>query len=153
MTSPLHAAICRRGHVFTQHIVYEDRSPPKRCDTCGAEVLRQCERCNELIPGAFVGVEYEIPRFCGECASPFPWLDRKGRIWQLQNLLDDEDLDEADRLKVSEDLDALLDPGIGDDEQKRRWERVRTLAPGLMKSGSAIIETVMSAVIRAQLGV
>ena len=40
----------------------------------------------------------------------------------------------------------------GEEEQRQRWERVGKLAPGLMAAGERIIETVVSAAIKAQLG-
>jgi hypothetical protein len=70
-------------------------------------------------------------------------------------MLDDEDLDDADELAVREQLRALADPNLEEDDERKRWERVRQLAPGLWeKSGArAIIETVASAAIRRHLGI
>src|SRR5690606_36950705 len=98
------------------------------------------------------GASYSPPEFCFSCGSPFPWATRQARIYELQNLLDEEDLDEADRLTVSEQLSALQDPDLDEAEQVERWSRIKKLSPGLMASGQRIIETVVTAAVKAQLG-
>lgn len=95
---------------------------------------------------------YRPPEFCFSCGAPFPWASRQARIYELQNLLDEEQLDEVDRLTVTEHLNALLDPDLDEGEQVERWGRVKRLAPGLMASGQRIIETVVSTAVKAQLG-
>jgi hypothetical protein len=92
------------------------------------------------------------PRFCDKCGTPFPWLDRRGRIYELQNMLDRETLGPADALTVREQLEALLDADLSEQEQRQRWERVRRLAPGLWSSGQNILETVMGAETKYELG-
>ena len=70
----------------------------ERCPTCGANVLTGCPKCRTRIRGyyhvpgvtSFTG-DYTPPRFCDSCGAPFPWLDRQGRIFELENMLDDED--------------------------------------------------------------
>lgn len=81
-----------------------------------------------------------------------PWASRQARIYELENLLDEEALDEADRLTVSEQLAALRDPDLAEAEQIERWKRIKKVAPGLMTSGQRIIETVVTAAAKAQLG-
>jgi hypothetical protein len=99
-------------------------------------------------------MKVSAPDFCDKCGAPHPWLSREGRIYLLQNLLDDEQLDPATELEIREQLAILSDPDIGEDEQRERWERVRKLAPAFWdKSGArAILETVVSAGIKAALG-
>lgn len=154
------AAICRRGHVQTEDLTHGEVGD--RCPTCGAKVLTSCPACSTRIRGYYhvpgviaLGTEYKAPRFCDACGKPFPWLDRQGRIFELENMLDDEDLDAAAELAVREQLTALANPDLDENDERRRWERVRRLAPGLWeKSGArAIIETVVSAGVRAQLGI
>jgi hypothetical protein len=77
-------------------------------------------------------------------------VDRQGRLWQLENLLEDESLPENDQLIVREQLEAL---GAGDEhDQERRWTRIKALAPGLIDTGRAIVVTVTSAAIQRQIG-
>jgi hypothetical protein len=96
---------------------------------------------------------YEPPHFCHSCGAPFPWASRQARIWELNNILDEEDLDDASRLIVEEQLQALQDPDLDEREAIQRWEKVSKLAPGVMESGRRIVETVVSAAVKAQLGI
>jgi hypothetical protein len=153
------AAICRRGHVETTDI--RNSEVPKRCPECGAEVLTACPSCGHRIRGyrSVPGVvdltgQYARPDFCDECSTPFPWVTRQGRIYELMNLLDQEDLDAATELEVREQLEALADSEIDDAEAKRRWQRVKKGAPGLWEKSGArnILETVVSAAIKGGLG-
>src|SRR3712207_6503625 len=111
------AAICKRGHVQTTDITGAEVG--EKCPTCGSKVLTACPGCDGRIRGYYdvPGVVdltggYTPPRFCDLCGRPFPWLDREGRIFLLENMLDDEDLDGADELAVREQLRALADPDL-----------------------------------------
>ena len=153
------AAVCKRGHVETSDIQLRGGAVSDRCAECGAKVLTGCPNCGTRIRGRYrsdvmIGGGYEPPQFCDNCGAPFPWVDRQGRIYQLENMLDDEDLDPATELSVREQLEALRDPDLSEEEQRKRWERVRKGAPGLWeKSGArSILESVVSAAIRSQLG-
>jgi hypothetical protein len=97
------AAICRRGHVQTIDLTHSEVG--ERCPTCGAKVLTACPTCQARIRGHYhipgvvhLDSGYTPHRFCDSCGKPFPWLDRQGRIFELENMLDDEDLDDADEL-------------------------------------------------------
>lgn len=150
------AAVCRRGHAYSDNITRTQGA--EKCSTCGAKILTACPGCDDIIRGEYyvegisaIGFRYTPPEFCHSCGKPYPWASRQARIWELRNLLDEEDLDEADRLTVSEQLDALLDPDLSEEEQAERWARVKKIAPGFMKSGQKIMESVMTAAIKAQL--
>ena len=92
--------------------------------------------------------------FAHDCGSPFPWVGRQGRIHELENLLDAEDLDPADELVVREQLRALASEDLDVEEQTRRWKRVKKLAPGLLQKAGAqrIFESVATAAVPQQLG-
>ncbi len=151
------AAICRRGHWISFDI---SRRSADFCPKCGAAVITACDSCGtgllgvEINPDVLIigGEAPDPPRFCEKCAAPFPWLDREGRIHELQNRLEREELDPATTLTVREQLDALLDPELTEQEQQQRWERVRRLAPGLWSRSQNILESVVSATIKQQLG-
>jgi hypothetical protein len=105
------AAICRRGHVASTDIQLSPQLASSMCGTCGAEILRACPECNNMIRGRYyvpavigVGYEYSPPDFCEDCGAPFPWLSRQGRIYLLENMLDEEAIDGASRLEVQEQL-------------------------------------------------
>jgi hypothetical protein len=95
---------------------------------------------------------WERPDFCHECGAAFPWADRQARIYELQNKLDREQLDEGTRLKVREQLDALADPDLNEEEAVRRWDRVHELAPGLWERGQGIITDLATAYMKTKLG-
>jgi hypothetical protein len=152
------AAVCRRGHVESEVVEYAGAGEiPNRCARCGAEVLTACPSCETRIRGAQGGVygAYSPPDFCDNCAAPFPWVSRQGRIYELMNLLDEEDLDPATELEVREQLEALTNPDIDEVEAERRWKRVREKAPAFWaKSGAQrILETVVTAAIKRQLDI
>lgn len=151
------AAVCRRGHIATNRIEYSEAPPPKRCAECGAEVMTECPHCSYRIRGAavgFHGADEAPPDFCDKCGGPFPWLSRQGLIYQLENMLDDEDLDPATKLEVREQLEALTSPDLDDEEQLRRWAKVKELAPTMWEKSGAqrILESVVSAAVKGTLG-
>jgi len=149
------AAICKRGHVISGAIT-PSAEIQSHCHRCGASVLTACENCGHRLRGRAqnVGGNLKVPEFCDSCGAPHPWLSREGRIYLLENLLDEEGLDPATELEVREQLKALMDSSLSTEDQQRRWEKVKRLAPGFWdKSGArTILETVVSAGIKAALG-
>lgn len=151
------AAVCRRGHVDV--IDASLKAPSSHCSTCGAEVLTGCSSCGHRIrgryrvPGVIGGGSYSPPSFCDGCGSPFPWAGRKARVYQLQNLLDEEELDSAAELVVREQLQALLDPDLDDADQARRWKRVKAAAPGFLDRAATqpIVQSLLSAWLKQEL--
>ncbi len=99
--------------------------------------------------------DYEPPQFCADCGTPFPWVGRQGRIYELMNRLDEEQLDAATELAVREQLEALTSHDLDEDEELRRWERIRKLAPEFWAKAGAqtILTTVVTAVLKDRLGV
>jgi hypothetical protein len=151
------AAICKRGHVETSNI--ERRPINERCAECGARILTQCPSCNfrirgyHLIPGVVHG-SYTKPDFCDHCGAAFPWVDRKGRIYELQNRLDDEALDSGTELLVREQLEALINPDLDEADQVKRWGRIKTAAPEflLRAATNPIVTSLLTAEAKKQLG-
>lgn len=103
------------------------------------------------MPGVLVAAPWTPSDFCHMCGSPFPWASRQARIYELQNILDEQDLDEATRLEVSEQLEALATQDLNEEEQVERWQKVRELSPALFESGRKIMESVMTAAIKASM--
>lgn len=70
-------------------------------------------------------------------------------------MLDEEQLDPAARLEAQEQLEALTNPDLDEEEQTRRWRRFKELAPDLWEKSGArtIFESVISAGVRAGLGI
>lgn len=149
------ATVCRRGHVYDSGD--QPMPPTERCAECGARLLSTCPTCEAPIRGRFREPRttyfdaWNPSNFCHSCGAPFPWASREARIYELLNLLDEQELDEPTRLTVSEQLDALRNPDLGEDEQLDRWRRVKALAPGLMDAGQRILESIMAAWIKREL--
>jgi hypothetical protein len=106
------------------------------------------------IPGVYYSQTYTPPKFCHACGSPYPWAGRQERVYQLQNLLDEEHLDEADALMVREQLDALLNPDLDEKEQAKRWKRIATAAPGFLEKASTnpIVTSLLTVWLRKEIG-
>jgi hypothetical protein len=147
-------AVCVRGHVESEAVEYANEIPP-RCAECGAKVITQCPSCSQRIRGTASGFYggYSPPDFCDHCSAPFPWVSRQGRVYELMNLLDEEDLDPATELEVREQLEALTQPDVSEQEAARRWAKVKEKAPTLWEKSGAqrIIETLVTAAIKSQL--
>jgi len=97
--------------------------------------------------------DFSPPYFCDKCGAAHRWLSRQGRIYMLQNLLDEQTLDAATRLEVQEQLRALTQPDLPEDEPQRRCEKVGRLAPARWNSEPAqtVLDTVVSAGMKAAL--
>jgi hypothetical protein len=153
------AAICRRGHVESSVLTDPSVILP-RCSECGAKVLMACESCGGRIRGSyhptgrvFISDPYDPPNFCDVCGTPHPWASREVRFFELENLLEEEDLDPATQLKVRDELEQLrVDPLEEEATELERWVRVKKLAPGFYAAGERIIESVVTAAVKAQLG-
>lgn len=157
----MRAAVCRRGHVVTSKIDLNDPYPDDtKCVACGADVLIGCLSCGQRIRGDWIVLlsirSAEKPIFCDGCGAAHPWATRAERIFELENLLDQENLDEADRLFVHDRLRELRE-GEGLDEKRERqlWSQIRDRAGKFLKAEPVqkIVETLVSAVVRHQLGI
>jgi hypothetical protein len=150
--------VCRRGHVATR-IVSE--KPSDRCSHCGAPVLTACPQCGNRIRGVYItpgvinlGQTYTPPDFCDRCGSALPWAGRQARVYELQNLLDEEQLDSATELTVREQLEALTDPELDEAEQAKRWRRIKSAAPGFLEKAATqpIVMSLATAWIKKEAG-
>jgi hypothetical protein len=151
------AAVCRRGHTSSSVLEISEGPVPQRCARCGAAVLSACPSCGYRLRGGVPGVigfKFTPADFCDRCGTPLPWASRQARLYELENvLMESPDLTEADRLTISEQIEALtsIDP---DDEpaQVERWQRIKRVAPALLGSGRAILVSVTTAAVQKQLG-
>jgi hypothetical protein len=153
------AAVCKRGHLITQDATDYPATP--RCKECGAKVITTCPSCGDIVRGyhdvpyGYLDMrDYSPPTFCHNCGDPYPWAGRQARIDELQNRLDDQELDPADELVVREQLEALLDPDLDEEEQAKMWRRIAAKAPGfLQKAGvDRIVASLATAWIRKEAG-
>jgi hypothetical protein len=134
-----------------------DDPPPAKCGRCGAPVLVACSACGARIRGSAVGfgTGWSPADFCHDCGSPQPWASRRARLYELENILEEAgDLSDADRLTLREQLEALREnPDEDEDEQTKRWQRVKGVAPSLLDAGLQIFVSVASATVQQKLGV
>lgn len=156
------AAICRRGHVEHSSLdpTRERASIAEKCPSCGSDVLTACPNCNLRIrgrlhsPGVVSMTPYPRPSFCDGCGAAYPWATRIERIYELENLLDQEEIDQADRVVIQADLARLRTEDLSASDEKRVWERIKSRAGSALTSGPVqrVMEGVVSAAIRSQLG-
>jgi hypothetical protein len=150
------AAVCRRGHVATGNTA--EHEVPARCSKCGANVLTACASCGtrirgwHVVPGVVGGSPYKPPEFCDSCGSPHPWASRQARLWELENLLEGEEISDADRLMIREQIEQLQNPDLDEREQAEHWTRIRKAAGAFKGPALAIFESVTTAAIKAHMG-
>lgn len=127
------AIICRRGHVIEEGLDPNEISQmdDSRCSTCGANTLKACTKCNQRLKGRYYSPivvsfqDFQPKPFCDSCGSAMPWASRQERIWELQNILDENQLDEVEKLKISELLDALNNYDIDDATESDIWVKIK----------------------------
>jgi hypothetical protein len=118
------AAICKRGHVFSGDLEYED-AVADRCSECGAEVLTTWAGRKERIRELQNALEEESD------------LDEATKLWVSEQLAPLQNLEFTD-----------------EKAQKRLWENLREHAPQLWKHERTqrIIDTLISAGVKSAIG-
>jgi hypothetical protein len=155
------AAVCRRGHAASTElnplqVIWQGAA---NCPTCGARVLVGCETCGLRIRGRYfiqgvwgsgnVAPEWERPSFCDECGSAHPWATREERIFELENILDQEGIDEADRVFIHDRLADLRDDGIDEKRERQLWTQIRQRSAAFLTSEP--VQKIAVALITAQM--
>jgi hypothetical protein len=154
------ALVCKRGHTKSWDVAALPAEPLGFCQKCGAALIVRCPQCGirirglDFYPGVLAIPRYNPPRFCDECGEPMPWAGRQERFYQLENILDQQDIDENDRLLVREDLRRLQESAdLSSAEQLELWRRIKSRAPGVLSDlGWKIAQTVMEAAIKTKIG-
>jgi hypothetical protein len=94
--------------------------------------------------------------FCWRCGRPHPWATREQLIGKLHSLVDDQgdDLGEAERQAVNERLAVLVesDSEVSNEERVRAGLLIRRLAPKMWEAALPVLQSVLAAEIRRQLG-
>jgi hypothetical protein len=151
------AAVCRRGHVKTERLKPSDyHADDEKCTKCGATVLVGCANCGLRIRGAYFAdlADYALPSFCDGCGVAHPWATREQRIYELENILDEEDIDEANRVFIHDRLRELREAEDLDVKREQQlWAQIKDRSGRFLNSPSvqSIIGTVVAAGIRQQL--
>jgi len=76
-----------------------------------------CPNCELRLRGYYhrpmvVSNRYKRPSFCDGCGIAYPWATREERIYELENLLDEADIDEADRVVIQDQLQRVRNAGL-----------------------------------------
>jgi hypothetical protein len=159
------AAVCKQqGHVAAKWVspletpfippgIIRDETP-RYCIHDGSPIIIQCEKCNNKIPCMLQDGAWEAASFCWNCGQPHSWATREERVQKLYSLIDHEDLDEADRLTVVEQLALLAAPEdeVPDDRRLHAGEKIRQLAPKAWEAGLPVLQGLLTAKLKRDLG-
>ena len=156
------ATVCRRGHA-EEDTLTEARTLDVLgfCAECGAQILSRCAACGIRIRGRYhdpglTDLDPFIPSpFCDGCGEPYPWTTMQDRIYQLENLLDEEDIDDSTKLLVRDDLERLRVGGaeLDQDSQLAIWRRIKGRAPGLLAGAAwSVGQSLFNAYLKQKLG-
>lgn len=144
------ALVCKRGHVARASVSVREPVDNKdeKCSGCGAPVLLGCPGCGQRIRGWYYGVmdmTYTPPKFCDGCGMAMPWATRKERIYELENILDQAEINEGERLFISERLRELHDMDGSDlKKQAKIWQAMGKISsifvtnPAVMRIGEGL---------------
>lgn len=132
--------VCSRdGHLL-------DSPEGQYCPEHGSRVFEKCPTCDahwSVIRGA---------HFCTNCAHPAPWVSRDERIRWLRDRVSDYHKDPAEVVKLQAMLDKLAQMDPDDANTLVGWDQLKKAVPKLLEVAGPILESVMSASIRAKLG-
>lgn len=151
------ATVCSDGHPQDALRTSRPTGDLGRCGQCGEDILANCQECGIRIRGIGGGADvageaYMPPEFCDECGAPHPWASREALVGRLQNLLKKQSATSEELRRISADLDRLRDPGVGEHDQIKIVERVRRTVPGLIRTGTPILQAVLTSEAKRKLG-
>ena len=127
------AIVCRRGHVLSsanspKELVAESA---QKCTTCGANNIKSCSECNTRIRGHYFAplvisfAEFVPDNFCDFCGKAFPWASQQARIWELENVLDEQCLNENDRQQISFQLEMIASGKLQESDEINAWNKIK----------------------------
>jgi hypothetical protein len=73
----------------------------------------------------------------------------------LENRLDAEDIDDSDRVFISEQISRLTNPDFTTEDEKRIWQRIKDKAGAALAAPAVrqMIEGIATKLIREQIGI
>jgi hypothetical protein len=150
------ALVCRRGHVLDPAVrPAESIDLEQSCTECGAAVLVGCTNRALRIRGVTGTVvswdTYKPPGFCDGCGGAHPWATREQRIYELENILDQGEIEDADRLFLHARLADLRAQDGSNAKEERLWGSVAQRGKALVSNPAAqnIISGLVSAYLKA----
>jgi hypothetical protein len=140
----------------------EDVDADQKCAKCGAAVLLGCTACGMRIRGGYFvpGVigfssKYKPPAFCDGCGAAHPWASRQERIYELENILDEQpEIDEADKIFLHERLAELRAMDGSDAKaEERLWKIISQRSHAFVQNPAVrrIAENLVTQAVRAWL--
>lgn len=104
------ALICENGHLINGDYHTNPSNNQPFCSKCGAPTIHECPHCHKEIPGNYTvefgyAIPWEIPKYCGHCGKPFPWI---------QSALESASLIIKEETELSEDLRDLANESLPD---------------------------------------
>lgn len=164
------AQICLSGHLINDRSREHPEDNEDFCASCGEKTIRVCPVCRHEIRGACTVIYAdatptdavsaddagyfpleEIPAFCTNCGSPFPWTEMKKR--EFFTIIDETKSvrkPEREKLKLSiEDLIKGINVQLGSTRLKLFLQKAGQEAAETLKS---LLISFLSAAIRKQIG-
>jgi len=128
------AQICLNGHVINLCARIEPAFSQRFCDRCGAATITRCQKCDDHIPGAYIGGggydagSFSVPAFCSNCGAPYPWTEK--RLEAARELVAElEGLTEDEKAALAKDLDDIIADTPKTTVAATRWKKA------LLKAG------------------
>lgn len=157
------ALICKRGHVLNSGLSPEklNEIQPSKCSSCGARVLSKCPKCSFRLKGTYFSpavIDFQIfepNNFCDNCGSAMPWATRQERIWEIQNLLEEENLSAEESLRLNEYLEQLVNVDLEKSDEVKLWLKVKEIVGAAFDNPSiqSIVSDVASSYVKAKMGI
>lgn len=120
-------------------------------------VLRECPTCRVALRGddSLIATPWKPADFCWSCGMSLPWVSRRGIVYAIQNMLDEQQLVEGDRRQLEEQLGSLLETpseAAIERRQQRALEMLRRLAPAAWEKAWPVAAAILTAEVKRQLG-
>lgn len=107
------AQICLNGHLINSYYQDSPHNNQKYCDKCGEKTITECPDCGEAIKGKYhydniaTLSEYEVPSYCHNCGSPYPWTTKK--IMAAKEYVDFmEELSSEEKEALKKNIDDII---------------------------------------------
>ena len=107
------ALICLNGHIVTSDIETFPEKVVTHCSRCGEKTISKCPSCGAKIrgyhhtPGVVAVYTPELPLFCWNCGSPYPWTVKKQKA--LNDIIDNiKKLSDSEKEELKKAVDDLV---------------------------------------------
>ncbi|WP_231296902.1 DUF2321 domain-containing protein [Mammaliicoccus sciuri] len=145
----MNATICLNGHVSSS----SDANYRKFCKECGESTISNCSKCQSAIQGyfyipGFLGTyNYDVPNYCHECGSAYPWTEKiLDNAIELVSL--DEQLSEEHKSIIKNAIPDLIIESPTTPVAQAKYKKYMTRASDYVQEGSRnlLIDVVSEAV-------